>query len=1159
MVVEWNREPTPLDKFGGGFVLPPKQGVHKNVVVFDFSSMYPSIIVSANISSESVVTVTSEEEMSYWDERFSGGEIRSISSEITLKYDDEYICLQIGEQMGIIKRRVRSISCEVMKYLMDTRNSLEDRSGPQGWALKIGANSYYGALGSYTSGIGKRFAAACVTALGRLAIERLVKFLSELGHETLYGDTDSVFIKCSIGDLDGEISHSEMIEDTLKAYHNSLKGTVFEGIVLKYELTYDSLILLKRKMYFGIVADSKKVVVKGMASKRRDRPNISREVSMYVCNKICEIEDRSVLIKVLADYCHEIYLKVINGECSPYESMLETKEGSVLVWRYRAVDGTFVSVEKDKFVDSKHNDRRQDVSYNDVLKTNDWKKEAFIGGNIEEMLMLRRNMQTYTDNSYACSNRLHRNLQPETAFATNFDTLHIPRSFPPIYGFPVKFENEFFTCGLVENDSVCNDIVKVVDVMASATCAWVAPGLSIVNLSSDKRYKSFTEFVDKIPLHAFSLHALNERMLYAEETSPWNLMYDTMIDVRSHTGIYGIVQDNSLIDMRPFEMESIGTEIERDTSLRETKENWRNFISPTYTPASLEAGRIRTVSYGVGMRLMTKRMLDFMRWVGTKVKERAQINRKFELHFMGTVNKISITTCMEITSAWTEFKGIDAPTLYLCKERCMMFISISSGCLVRPASQIENFHRNSFANCRWFDSVMYNDNNKHVLGSLVGCSKPNFWTIPNTFNMLYPFMRDDDPPRPLLGCSMSVQALCKPRTELSSTVAPIRSYLPIVRTPLMQQFIEKIKDNPYMSIPGVPMLVVFCNMTHNYEDALIMEEGFSKSDHLKHRGVIYHQIPIGTKRLKRGDIISNKPGPNQQHWWRPSDDGIVVYEGMGKTKVRYVCANMESSGARIGDKFGTPHGQKFVLSQILSRDKMPSFQCRKTGTVFKPHVIIASSSIHKRGTMGQLYEAWQSFNVVEDFNFQPGSTDRSMVIDPVDFKVELIEKRDCYCLDSNSNIVLRDERSVSADFGICTLWPLVHLVRDKQQYVSKDIRGINVPKGRLNGGSVRMGEMELQTMYTAGLIYSLNEMIENSDLITVDTCPNCRRLSMICDCNEVAGSTVKVIVRESIAKFDIYRATYGVNAAMGSEQDEIVDEAKHIKEPIPCESFQYLT
>ncbi|EGG10204.1 uncharacterized protein MELLADRAFT_103664 [Melampsora larici-populina 98AG31] len=255
--------------------------------------------------------------------------------------------------------------------------------------------------------------------------------------------------------------------------------------------------------------------------------------------------------------------------------------------------------------------------------------------------------------------------------------------------------------------------------------------------------------------------------------------------------------------------------------------------------------------------------------------------------------------------------------MYPSEDKCIMLMSISSGCLVRLGYLMKDFHERSFENERWFDSEMYNETAKYVIGNTLGCLKPSFRTIPNMFNMLYPFMRDEDPPGPLLGCSMSVQALCKPRTKLSSTVAPITSHLPIVRTPLMQSIIEKVKDNPYISIPGVPMLVVFSNMTYNYEDALIIGEGLKLSTSV---------------------------------WERQR-------------------ATMESSGARIGDKFGTPHGQKFVLSQILSKDKMPSFQGCKTGEVFKPRVIIASYSIHKCGAMGQLYQVWLTFSVVEDFDF----------------------------------------------------------------------------------------------------------------------------------------------------------------------------------------------
>jgi len=43
-----------LPSYTGGFVLEPKRGIHENIIVFDFRSLYPTIIITHNISPDTI-------------------------------------------------------------------------------------------------------------------------------------------------------------------------------------------------------------------------------------------------------------------------------------------------------------------------------------------------------------------------------------------------------------------------------------------------------------------------------------------------------------------------------------------------------------------------------------------------------------------------------------------------------------------------------------------------------------------------------------------------------------------------------------------------------------------------------------------------------------------------------------------------------------------------------------------------------------------------------------------------------------------------------------------------------------------------------------------------------------------------------------------------
>ncbi|KAJ3217254.1 hypothetical protein HDU81_000884, partial [Chytriomyces hyalinus] len=143
-VIEWYNEPPGTTKYQGGYVMNPVSGRHKDVKVFDYSSLYPSIVESCNISSETVQVIDRDTDL--YDRYLSLYEFDDTKARLGVTQyavGVDAICIMIGMEMGLIHQCVKQ--------------------SPLGDALKIAANSYYGALGSSTSGLGLRFAAASVT------------------------------------------------------------------------------------------------------------------------------------------------------------------------------------------------------------------------------------------------------------------------------------------------------------------------------------------------------------------------------------------------------------------------------------------------------------------------------------------------------------------------------------------------------------------------------------------------------------------------------------------------------------------------------------------------------------------------------------------------------------------------------------------------------------------------------------------------------------------------------------------------------------------------------------------------------------------------------------------------------------------------------------
>jgi DNA polymerase elongation subunit (family B) len=157
----------------GGLVLEPKRDLSTAVIIYDFTSMYPSIIAAHNVGAEA----------------FNGME-----GEPKYRFKDSPKTSMAIMQEQMLNRRI-----DVKKQLQDPNLSEINRRKlfEYNWAVKLVANSTYGGY-NY---IGSRFydtnIAQTITAIGRDYLSLLSEKVKEFkpGYETIYGDTDSVFIE----------------------------------------------------------------------------------------------------------------------------------------------------------------------------------------------------------------------------------------------------------------------------------------------------------------------------------------------------------------------------------------------------------------------------------------------------------------------------------------------------------------------------------------------------------------------------------------------------------------------------------------------------------------------------------------------------------------------------------------------------------------------------------------------------------------------------------------------------------------------------------------------------------------------------------------------------------------------------------------------------
>ena len=148
----------------GGHVLEPVTGLHPQVWVFDFKSLYPSLIRTFNID--------------------------------PLSYVAESHAQDLIETPGAGFRREPAILPGLLDELFPMREAAK-RRGDQvaAHAIKILMNSFYGVLGTPACRFFNPALANAITGLGKEMLLWSKRWFEAAGFAVLYGDTDSLFVR----------------------------------------------------------------------------------------------------------------------------------------------------------------------------------------------------------------------------------------------------------------------------------------------------------------------------------------------------------------------------------------------------------------------------------------------------------------------------------------------------------------------------------------------------------------------------------------------------------------------------------------------------------------------------------------------------------------------------------------------------------------------------------------------------------------------------------------------------------------------------------------------------------------------------------------------------------------------------------------------------
>ena len=288
---------TPIE---GAYIIDPTQGFYEDIVVFDFASLYPSIMITFNI-----------DPFTYSEQ---GGDIIA-PNDATF-------------------RKEKGILPNILKNIFNLRvQAKAEKNSIKSHALKITMNSFYGAMASSKARYYNKHLAEAITSFGRELLLEAKRFLESENIQVIYGDTDSVFVKANFeknSNLKDKESWMEEMEKKINIHFTSWvkeKYGVESFLAIEAEKLFSKFYISTKKRYVGLDLNNE-LQFTGLEAIRGDWTDLAKEFQIKLIRNIFDGKTKEQIkkfvheeIKLLKDGNYDeklVYLKKITKPLSEY-------------------------------------------------------------------------------------------------------------------------------------------------------------------------------------------------------------------------------------------------------------------------------------------------------------------------------------------------------------------------------------------------------------------------------------------------------------------------------------------------------------------------------------------------------------------------------------------------------------------------------------------------------------------------------------------------------------------------------------------------------------------------------------------------------------------------------------------------------------------------
>ncbi|EJN35180.1 DNA polymerase elongation subunit (family B) [Pseudomonas sp. GM78] len=285
----------PAQASPGGFVMDSQPGLYESVLVFDYKSLYPSIIRTFLIDPVGLIE--------------------------GLKHPDDQDSVP-GFRGARFSRTRHCLPAIVARVAEGRETAKREHNAPLSQALKIIMNAFYGVLGSSGCRFFDTRLASSITLRGHEIMLRTRKLIEAQGHTVIYGDTDSTFVwlRRAHGQQEAAQIGRALVDHVNQWWREHVRKEYgLESVLeLQFETHYKRFLMPtirgaeegSKKRYAGLVtrADgTDEMVYKGLETVRTDWSLLARQFQQELYSLIFHR-------KPYQDYVREYVRKTLAGE-----------------------------------------------------------------------------------------------------------------------------------------------------------------------------------------------------------------------------------------------------------------------------------------------------------------------------------------------------------------------------------------------------------------------------------------------------------------------------------------------------------------------------------------------------------------------------------------------------------------------------------------------------------------------------------------------------------------------------------------------------------------------------------------------------------------------------------------------------------------------------